>query len=353
MEWVAIIISCLFAMNIGASGAAASIGVAYGSGSIPNRTIALTFCAIGILLGGIIGGGEVIKTVGEGLINEDVLSSKVVVVILASATITLLISNILGIPLSTSEVTVGAVIGVGIAFQSIYFEPIFLIIALWVIIPLIAFLATAMTQKMVDRYITRLNIRNSKCLTILLIVTGFFEAFSAGMNNLANAIGPLVGGGIMNEASGKWMGGVFIALGVMTLGKNVLETNGKRITHLSKLEGINISATGASLVIVASIFGIPIPMTQITTSAILGVGFVKEGRFVFEKVIVKRLVKIWIVSPFVSLIVSYALVQAFVFSNWYSFMMVIIVFIATIIFHNFLSPIIKPSKQICLRRNEP
>ncbi|WP_243386776.1 inorganic phosphate transporter [Bacillus kexueae] len=351
MEWIAVIISCLFAMNIGASGAAASMGVAYGSGAIPSKRIALILCSIGILFGAIIGGGEVIKTIGEGLMNESILSPKIVVIILASATVTLMMANLLGIPLSTSEVTVGAVVGVGVAFQSLYFDSIFFIVSLWVMVPIVAFFLTVFFQKLINQFVTSKKLITSKYISYVLIMTGFFEAFSAGMNNIANAVGPLVGAGMLTEGDGKWLGGIFVALGVILLGKNVLETNGKRITHLTKLEGINVSATGATLVIIASLFGIPIPMTQITTSSILGIGFVKEKRAVFEKEVVKRLVKIWIVSPLASLIVSYALVQAFVFSNWYSFIMVFIVFIATIIFISLMTSFFNPSKHIYLRRN--
>lgn len=61
MELAAILFSLFFAMNIGASGAAASMGVAYGSGAIKKKTYALILCAVGVLAGAVIGGGEVVK----------------------------------------------------------------------------------------------------------------------------------------------------------------------------------------------------------------------------------------------------------------------------------------------------
>ncbi|WLR43593.1 inorganic phosphate transporter [Bacillus carboniphilus] len=98
MEWIAIIISCFFALNIGASGAAASMGVAYGSKAINRNIHALFICAIAIYLGATIGGGEVIRTIGEGLIDPQFLTIKIVIVILLSATMSLFIANLLGIP---------------------------------------------------------------------------------------------------------------------------------------------------------------------------------------------------------------------------------------------------------------
>lgn len=331
MVELAIFFSCLFALNIGGSGAAAAMGVSYGSGAVKKISTALIICAVGIFLGAWIGGGEVVKTIGSGIINSDLLSVEIVVIILASATLSLFIANIAGIPLSTSEVTVGAVVGIGVAYQSVFIGNLFSIVALWIVIPFIAFLITLLLQTTVNVFLNSKIGVNSVFLSVLLTVTGFFEAFSAGMNNVANAVGPLVGAGIMSEGNGILLGALFVSLGVLLLGRNVLITNGKRITQFSKIEGITISATGAILVIIASIFGIPVPMTQITTSSILGIGFANEGKGVFRKDIVKRLLKIWIVSPLISLIISYSIVQAFIFSNWYSFIVVIIVFVATIV----------------------
>ena len=85
------IMSLFFAMNIGASGAAASLGVAYGSGAIPKKRVALLICAVAIFLGAVIGGSEVVKTVGEGLIPSEILDAKIVLIILSSAALSLFI----------------------------------------------------------------------------------------------------------------------------------------------------------------------------------------------------------------------------------------------------------------------
>ena len=60
LEYIAIAISLFFAMNIGASGAAASMGVAYGAGAVKNARYALVICAVGIFAGAVLGGGEVV-----------------------------------------------------------------------------------------------------------------------------------------------------------------------------------------------------------------------------------------------------------------------------------------------------
>jgi sulfate permease len=49
-----------------------------------------------------------------------------------------------------------------------------------------------------------------------------FEAFSAGMNNVANAVGPLVAAGLMLKGDAVLWGGLAVALGALLLGHRVI-----------------------------------------------------------------------------------------------------------------------------------
>jgi sulfate permease len=336
----AIIIGLFFAMNIGASGTAAAMGSAYGGGAINKKFIAVVLVAIAALAGAVLGGGAVVKTIGSGLINPDLITVKISIIILASACLTLFYANMVGIPLSTSEVTVGAVVGVGVAYQSIYIEQILFIFAVWITLPFIAFgiaYLLAKTTPFLERSLGKLGKPKTVkgILVTFLIFAGCYEAFSAGMNNVANAVGPLVGAGIMDTTTGVWVGGIFVGLGAILLGGKVLETNGKKITKLSLINGSFVSMTSGTLVIIASIFGIPVPLTQATTMAIFGVGLADHGRKLWDNSVVKRIVKIWIISPLSSLIVSYSLVELLIRHNFYAVVVVASVFIITISFFGF------------------
>ncbi|MRH43844.1 inorganic phosphate transporter [Aquibacillus halophilus] len=330
---LACLIALFFAINIGASGAAASMGIAYGSGAVKRKRIALLICGSGVFFGAILGGGEVVKTLGSEIIPESIISINIALIILISAAISLFIANLSGIPLSTSEVTVGAIVGVGIAFQVLFVKTLLVIVMYWILIPLIAFLLAFVTNKVVkvtERKFTFLSRgRGPKLLALLVIVTGFLEAFSAGMNNVANAVGPLVATGIITIEQGTFSGGLFVALGAIFLGGKVLETNGKKITKLSLLQGSAVSGIGATLVIIASLFGIPIPHTQVTTCSILGVGASDKGRQIWQKAIIGKLIKTWVISPLFSLVISYNLVKLFVDFD-FSGVAILFVFIAMV-----------------------
>lgn len=337
MVWtyIAFIIAFFFAMNIGASGTAASMGSAYGADAIKSKRLAMILVSIAAFFGAVLGGGEVVKTIGEGIIPSNLLTIKLVVLILAGATLTLFIANMLGIPLSTSEVTVGSIVGAGVAFKSLYINNLMVIILFWVLVPVISFLITFGLGKLISAAEKRWtgltkNGKWKKWLAVLLVIGGCLEAFSAGMNNVANAVGPLVGAGMISTTKGIWIGGLFVSIGAILLGGKVLETNGKKITKLSLLEGSSVSFTGGTLVIMASLFGLPIPLTQVTTCGILGVGASQKGLGIWQKSVIKRILKVWLISPLASLVISYLLINILIETNIYNIIIILSTLIATV-----------------------
>jgi sulfate permease len=337
MTWtyVAVGIAMFFAMNIGASGTAASMGAAYGSGAITNKRFAMFLVAIVAFLGAVVGGGEVVKTIGEGIIPSSILNVEMVAIILGSATLTLFIANLMGIPLSTSEVTVGSIVGVGLAYHAVETANVLKILLFWVLIPCVAFIVAFLLGKLINIAemkwpALRGDGKWKKWLSLLLIFAGLLEAFSAGMNNVANAVGSLVGAHVLTVDTGIWMGALLVSIGAFFMGGKVLETNGKKITRLSLLQGSGVSLTGGTLVIIASIYGIPVPLTQATTCAILGIGTAEKGFSLWQKGVIKQIVKVWIVSPVSSLVISYFMVNTLLTPNPYIVIVIVCVFVATV-----------------------
>ncbi|WP_223587945.1 inorganic phosphate transporter [Neobacillus bataviensis] len=316
---IAVTIGLFFAVNIGASGAAASMGISYGAGVI-KKQVALFLCGIVVFLGAWLGGGEVVKTIGSGIVPSSTFTNAIALIVLAAAALSLFLANVFGIPLSTSEVTVGSVVGAGIVYQSVYLGKLLWIALFWLFTPFAAFVIAILAASFLKIKPIKSFVEKSKAgpiLAVMVIIMGLFEAFSAGMNNVANAVGPLVAAGLMSKGSGVLWGGLAVALGAFLLGHKVIETNGKKITTLKLEEGCVISGTGASIVTAASIFGIPVPLTQITTSSIIGIGFAKHGKSVLKKDIVVQLLKVWIVSPVLSMVLSYTIIQLVIVQNFY------------------------------------
>lgn len=304
-------------MNIGASAAAASMGSVYGA-RVLSRQTALLLVASFSWLGAYLGGEEVMRTISSGIIPDHHVDLTAAVAILACAAGTLLFANLLGIPLSTSEVTVGAVIGVGLVVGGIDTGAVTRIVAVWAILPFVTLIFSYLITRTIGSPLARwldspVGSKFRLLIAGALVLGGCYEAFAAGMNNVANAAGPLVAAGIIEPVTGRFLGGIFLGAGAVLFGGRVLETNGRKITTLTLASGAIVSFTVGSLVILSSIHGIPVPLTQATTIAIVGSGFAAYGRRGVNGDTIRRVALVWVVSPVVSLVASYGtfrLIQA-------------------------------------------
>jgi sulfate permease len=328
------LVSLFFALNIGASGAAASMGIAYSAGAVTKR-MGVWVSALGLFLGAWFGGAIVMKTLSHGIVPSSDMSVQITLLVLIGATSTLFFANMLGIPLSTSEVTVGAIVGLGMVTHHVFGGKLLVVVAFWILLPSVSFcLAWGVT-----RFLKRLNRyeESQKWIIWLVVGLGLLEAVSAGMNNVANTMGPLVGSHLISVPHALLIGGLFLGIGSIILGKRTLETNGKQIVSLTLVEGGFVSGLVSILVILVSLLGIPIPMAQVTTCAIMGIGTGKEGFALYRKYMIRKILIIWLVSPVVSLVLSYGLIKIFVHADFYTLLIMLGVCLSTLGLHRLKS----------------
>ncbi|WP_237699894.1 inorganic phosphate transporter [Alicyclobacillus acidocaldarius] len=135
MVLAAWLVAMFFAANIGASGTAASMGAAYGAGAIRRKWMALFLVSVFAFLGATLGGGRVVSTISNGIVPSQLVTVEITLIVLAAACTTLFISNVVGVPLSTSEVTVGAVVGAGLAVGHVHAGRLAFIVSMWLVVP--------------------------------------------------------------------------------------------------------------------------------------------------------------------------------------------------------------------------
>ncbi len=100
----------------------------YGS-RILNMKQLMIFAIIFAIFGALILGEAVSKTVGKGILVD--LNNAIVITILISTAIWLILSSALGLPISTTHATIGAVIGLGIALNANLDWSIILKLSIW------------------------------------------------------------------------------------------------------------------------------------------------------------------------------------------------------------------------------
>jgi len=142
----------------------------------------------------------------------------------------------------------------------------------------------------------------------LQIITACYVAFAHGANDVANAIGPMAAiyqiandGYIAAEATVPigllLLGGAGITVGVATWGYKVMDTIGKKITHITPSRGFAAEFGAATTVLIFSMpfLAVPISTTHTLVGAVVGVGLAGGASAVDFRVFAK-IAASWVAS---------------------------------------------------------
>lgn len=318
------VIAMFLAINMGGSGTAPAFSAAYGANIIRKGMIPGLF-GIMVFLGAIIAGKGTATTMGKDLLNPDYMNFTIVSILLFSVSISLLIANLSGIPQSTSQATVMAVVAPALYFNELNTHKLFLeIIPAWFILPVISFLICYFIGKYIYKpirkkgYTLSKKVNENPVLKGIIVLMSLYVAFSIGANNVANASGPIATMTIneMNIPFEKNFTLIMIlstlivapnfGIGSSFFGHKIVKNTGKEIVMFGRIEAVIIAFVSASLLLLASIIkGIPSSLVQLNVAAIIGIGSAKlGGRNIFRKTQVQKFFAMWLIAPAVSFSLS-------------------------------------------------
>ncbi|WP_201289283.1 inorganic phosphate transporter [Pelistega ratti] len=113
-------------------------------------------------------------------------------------------------------------------------------------------------------------------------------AFSHGANDIANAIGPFAA--IMDVLRTGEIGdtagippivmitfGIALVVGLWFIGKEVIKTIGTNLAEMHPASGFAAELSAATVVMLASLMGLPVSSTHILVGAVLGIGMVNRN----------------------------------------------------------------------------
>ncbi|MCD6473719.1 MAG: inorganic phosphate transporter [Thermoplasmata archaeon] len=132
----------------------------------------------------------------------------------------------------------------------------------------------------------------------LQIITSCYIAFSHGANDVANAAAPVavvltLAWHRVSDFYLLALGGLGIAVGIITWGYKVIRTVGSRITALTNTRGFSIDFGAATVVLTASKLGMPISTSHTVVGAVIGVGLAR-GLEAVDLSVVKKIIYSWI-----------------------------------------------------------
>lgn len=328
---IVFIISGLFlGWSLGANDAANIFGTAVSSKIVKFKTAAFIM-SIFIIIGAVISGSGASHTLGKlGAISQT--SGAFVVAFSAALVVTLMTRQ--GLPVSTSQAIVGAIIGWNFFSSSpTDLQVLMKILSTWVLCPLLsAFFAVVLYRlfKKITRNLKANLFRRYYLIRLGLILVGSFGAYSLGANNIANVMGvftnsielqPMQVGFItLNSTQILFLlGGLSIALGVITYSKRVMLTVGNSIFKTSPATALIVVASSSLVLFLFASESlrnfllsynlptfplVPVSSSQAVVGAVIGIGISKGASNInFNKL--RRIAFGWVLTPFSAMIISY------------------------------------------------
>ena len=296
--------------SIGANDAANSLGTAVGARVVTLRQ-AIALVVVFGFLGAWLQGGNVVKTVGTGIVQLDGLNEITRAAFALATTFAAVawvaLATAWKMPISTSHSIVGAAAGAGLALHlPVNWSKLVDIFICWVATPLGGAILGYVLLRILIWIFTRFVPRrwNRPLMRVLIILSGSYVAFSWGANDVANATGILSGAGVLEPSTSVMLGGLAIILGVVTLGAKVMETIGTQITRLLPIMAFAAQLASAINVHIYTLAGIPVSTSHSIVGAIFGCGLVRGMRLLNFK-IVREIAMCWLATPFISGLLGY------------------------------------------------
>jgi PiT family inorganic phosphate transporter len=316
--------------SLGANDASNVFGSAVGSKMISFRRAAVT-ASIFVILGAVIQGAGASGTLGKlGSVNA--IGGSFTLALAAALTVYMMTK--FALPVSTTQAIVGAIIGWNL-FTGNRTDAAVLstIVSTWISGPVIGALFAILLYVLLSRVKKKMNIhliRFESYIRAGLLITGAFGAYSLGANNIANVMGVFVPAfnlgqldlGFISLSSAQQLfllGGLAIAVGIITYSKKVMETVGGNIVALSP-DAAMVVVLAQSLVLfifsssalsdMTSRFGLPpIPMVPVSSSqvivgCVIGIGLYKGARNINFRLL-GQIAAGWIITPLFSGLIAF------------------------------------------------
>jgi len=271
-----------------------------------------------------------IEEVKEAIANNTVADLRIksgvrAAIVFVCAAVTVFLMSYLKFPVSANQSITGAIIGWGL-FHANYSDPEVLaenlpqigkFASTWILNPLgagiISFLLVFLFNRFLADRITTLH-SYDKFVKIGYLVSGAFASYSIGVNSSASVTALYYdanGANLLTNARlTAVLGGLAIAVGVLTFSKRVMMTVGSSIAEISQTDGfLVIIAMAITVLLMEKLMHIPVSTSQAVVGAVIGAGLTKGVKKVNFGVF-KRIAIAWVSSPTVAGLLTYLVALA-------------------------------------------
>lgn len=264
--------------------------------------------AIFILIGALLEGSRGLETISS-VSSQTLLTASVSTI---GAAISMTLMTYLGIPSSSSQAMMGAILGIGILNSTVDWSVLTKVVICWITTPIGAAIGSFFLYKIFAVMFRRIRTVQAQDLSLKIgaLIIGAYGSYALGANNVANVTGPFAG--IISLEVAALVGGLSIALGVLTFSKRVMYTVGKQITSLDHFSAVIATFSQAITVWIYALIGVPVSTSQAIVGAVIGAGLARGSRDINYKIL-RNIALGWLQTPLIAGLVSlglYVLIRA-------------------------------------------
>ncbi|MCZ6667848.1 MAG: inorganic phosphate transporter [Gammaproteobacteria bacterium] len=312
--------------SLGANDAANVFGTAVGTRMVRFGTAAAV-CSVFVILGAVVSGAGAAHTLSK-LGSIDAIAGSFMAALAAAITVYGMTRS--GLPVSTSQAIVGAIIGWNLFSNSVTDTQVLLkIMFTWMACPILAGLIAVILFKLVRWILNKANLhllRLDAYTRLALIGAGAFGAYSLGANNIANVMGVFVPVSPFTDFALTeqftltsvqqlfLLGSIAIAVGVFTYSKRVMLTVGNELMPMSPVTAWVVVVAHSIVLFLFSSQGlehalaeaglptiplVPVSSSQAVIGAVIGLGLLRGGRNIRWGLLV-QIGTGWVITPFLA-----------------------------------------------------
>ena len=233
---------------------------------------------------------KVADTIGQGLIEKDLITPSVIFGALIGAMFWNVVTWLKGIPSSSSHALVGGLIGSGVAhasLSSVQWGGLNKTLIAIVLSPTLGMMLAMLIMLVTSWLFARATASGAeRSFRALHLISSGAYSLSHGLNDAQKTMGIIT---VLLYSTGYLHGEfavphwvaiscyIAISLGTLSGGWKIIETMGSRITKLSQHQGFSASLGGSIILFSASWLGIPVSTTHTITGAVIGAGTARRA----------------------------------------------------------------------------
>lgn len=250
----------------------------------------------------------VAETIASGLVHTDDANQIVVLCAVSSAIVWNLLTWFFSLPSSSSYALIGGLLGAAWSHQNyhsiIWNGVIYKVVIPMVATPIIGFALGFGIMKVLYHFVGKNpNLKEKKIFSHLQIGSACVVALAHGLNDAQKSMGIItlglfVSGFLSSPEIPFWVVitcALTIGLGTASGGFRIIRTMGFRITRIEPFQGFAAECSASIVILVASLFGMPISSTHMIAGSITGVGSARSVDSV-RWGIPRKIVLAWIIT---------------------------------------------------------